>query len=84
MPPQGWGGGSIPRTASASVLPPSRKGTGLPAEGLHRAAPALVAWRARRGVALDITALPGTALLSAKVSHPCYHLGMMLMPHVAL
>ncbi len=64
---QGWGG-SVPRTASATVLPPTRKGSGLPVEGPRSAAPALAAWRARRGIALDITALPGMALLSAKVS----------------
>lgn len=56
------------RTSSATVLPPTRKSSGTPtAEGLRGAASALAAWRARRGVALDITALPGMAVLSAKV-----------------
>ena len=58
----------LPRTASANVLPPSRKGSGVSVEHPRSAAPALAAWRARRGVALDITALPGMALLSAKVT----------------
>lgn len=58
----------MPRTASATVLPPARKTSGLPTEGLRGAASALAAWRARRGVALDITALPGLALLSSKVT----------------
>ena len=59
------------RTGSAVVLPPARKGNGLPAEGPRSAAPALAAWRARRGVALDITALPAMVLLSAKVAVYC-------------
>lgn len=58
----------MPRTASATVLPPARKSSGLPVEGLRGAASALAAWRARRGVALDITALPGMAILSSKVT----------------
>lgn len=68
---EGWAAGSVPRTASATILPPSRKGSGLPVEGPRSAAPALAAWRARRGIALDITALPGTALLSAKERELC-------------
>ncbi|DBB01426.1 TPA: hypothetical protein ACH3X1_000090 [Trebouxia sp. C0004] len=68
---EGWAAGSVPRTASATVLPPSRKGSGLPLEGLRSAAPALAAWRARRGIALDITALPGMALLSARERELC-------------
>ncbi|KAL0050679.1 hypothetical protein WJX82_004874 [Trebouxia sp. C0006] len=68
---EGWAAGSVPRTASATILPPSRKGSGLPVEGPRSAAPALAAWRARRGIALDITALPGMALLSAKERELC-------------
>ena len=65
---QGWGLTPVPRTASATVLPPTRKSSGTPiTEGLRGAASALAAWRARRGVALDITALPGMAVLTAKV-----------------
>lgn len=37
------------------------------AGGNKGAATALAAWRTRRGVALDISALPGVELLSAKV-----------------
>ncbi|KAL3147326.1 hypothetical protein ABBQ32_002810 [Trebouxia sp. C0010 RCD-2024] len=69
---QGWGATLVARTASATVLPPTRKSSGTPTmEGLRGAASALAAWRARRGVALDITALPGMAVLSAKERELC-------------
>ena len=58
-----------PRLVTAATLPLANKRlSGLPLEAGQKAAAALASWRARRGVALDITALPGMDLLSSKVS----------------
>ena len=70
-------GTSTPRLVTASTLPLANKRLiGLPIEAGQKAATALASWRARRGVALDITALPGMDLLSSKVvaSDSCEHL----------
>lgn len=58
-----------PRLVTAATLPLANKRlSGLPLEAGQKATAALASWRARRGVALDITALPGMDLLSSKVS----------------
>eukprot|EP00891_Asterochloris_glomerata_P008237 jgi/Astpho2/8237/fgenesh1_pg.00122_%23_16_t len=57
--------GSFSRATAAAGGPAAR-----PAE--HRStAPALAAWRARRGVALDISALPGVELLIGRERELC-------------
>ncbi|PNH00557.1 Transcriptional adapter ADA2a, partial [Tetrabaena socialis] len=74
----GGGSASVNSAASSSALDLSRPAASVPMG--RGAGAALALWRARRGVPLDITPLPGVELLSGRERELCAD-ARLLPPH---